>query len=96
MFHLPLKTSSLFSIAILTAALSVPVQAQIKKVPIHRTSSGSGASMYFSYCASCHNLTNLSKQNKSEFPTAKVAYILGNMPGTAAHGNSSMPVWGDR
>lgn len=54
MFRRTLRTSSLFALAMLTVATTAPVQAQIKKVPINKTSSDSGASMYFSYCASCH------------------------------------------
>lgn len=114
MFSRPLRTSSLFALALLTAALTAPGQAQIKKVPINRTSADSGASMYFSYCASCHgadgkgtgpvasaltkeipDLTLLSKNNNGEYPSAGVLVTLGRIHGSGPHGNSDMPVWGD-
>ncbi len=114
MFSRPLSTSSVFALALFTAATVVPGHAQIKKVAINKTSSDSGASMFFSYCASCHgadgkgtgpaanavkkpvpDLTILSKNNNGDFPAPRILMTLGRMQGSGPHGNSDMPVWGD-
>jgi len=41
------------------------------------------------------DLTLLASHNGGKFPADKIMGLLGNMPGTEAHGSKEMPVWGD-
>jgi mono/diheme cytochrome c family protein len=41
------------------------------------------------------DLTQLAVHNGGKFPAEKIMGLLGNMPGTEAHGSKEMPVWGD-
>lgn len=45
--------TEVFGVLALSTSLAI-AQTEIKKVPIQRTPADSGASMYFTYCASCH------------------------------------------
>lgn len=41
------------------------------------------------------DLTRISKRNNGQYPAQRIASILGNRAGVAAHGSQEMPVWGD-
>jgi mono/diheme cytochrome c family protein len=41
------------------------------------------------------DLTMLAAHNGGKFPADKIMGLLGNLPGTDAHGSGEMPVWGD-
>jgi len=41
------------------------------------------------------DLTLLARKNGGKFPANKVMGILGDLPGTDAHGSKEMPIWGD-
>jgi len=41
------------------------------------------------------DLTALSKENKGEFPYARVLQVIDGRQVVSAHGNAEMPVWGE-
>ena len=80
---------------LLTRVSSGPKMFQAYCSSCHGAEAKGNGPMAKSLKAQPKDLTLLSSNNNGKFPADKIMGLLGNMPGTEAHGSKEMPVWGD-
>ena len=72
------------------------VEYEIACMPCHGVEGRGDGPLAHSLKVTPADLTKITKVNRGEFPSKKIAEIIDGRAAVAAHGARDMPVWGDR